>query len=88
MLIYVGRGSKWGNPRKATDYQFESADQCRHAAVRDYMERLDSGQLPYRRNDIIRELKGKNLACWCPLDTYCHADKLLLIANGEPENAV
>jgi hypothetical protein len=38
-------------------------------------------------------LRGKNLACWCPLDTpdsYCHAGVLLRVANnpirgtGEP----
>jgi hypothetical protein len=28
-----------------------------------------------------RELKGKNLACWCPPGAACHADVLLLIAN-------
>jgi hypothetical protein len=28
-----------------------------------------------------RELRGKNLACWCPLDKPCHADVLLEIAN-------
>lgn len=27
------------------------------------------------------ELRGKNLACWCPLDQPCHADVLLEIAN-------
>lgn len=26
-------------------------------------------------------LRGKNLACWCPLDKPCHADVLLEIAN-------
>lgn len=26
-------------------------------------------------------LRGKNLACWCPLDEPCHADILLRIAN-------
>jgi hypothetical protein len=32
---------------------------------------------------LIREhLKGKNLACWCPLNSLCHADILLCIANG------
>lgn len=31
--------------------------------------------------DIKRELRGKNLACWCPLDQPCHADVLLDIAN-------
>jgi hypothetical protein len=30
----------------------------------------------------IRErLRGKDLACWCPLDQPCHADVLLEIAN-------
>ena len=28
------------------------------------------------------ELRGKNLACWCPLDQACHADVLLELANG------
>jgi hypothetical protein len=28
------------------------------------------------------ELRGKDLACWCPLDQPCHADVLLDIANG------
>ena len=29
-----------------------------------------------------RELRGKDLACWCRLDRPCHADVLLEIANG------
>ncbi|MBN8972937.1 MAG: DUF4326 domain-containing protein [Rhizobiales bacterium] len=33
--------------------------------------------------DRVRaELRGKNLACWCPLDQPCHADVLLELANG------
>ena len=28
-------------------------------------------------------LRGKNLACWCPLDQPCHADVLLELANQE-----
>lgn len=27
-------------------------------------------------------LRGKDLACWCPLDQPCHADVLLEIANA------
>lgn len=27
------------------------------------------------------KLRGKNLACWCPLDQPCHADVLLELAN-------
>lgn len=29
-----------------------------------------------------RELRGKNLACWCKPGAPCHADVLLKIANG------
>lgn len=32
-------------------------------------------------DDVVRELRGKNLACWCALDQPCHADVLLEIAN-------
>jgi hypothetical protein len=32
---------------------------------------------------IRRELRGWNLACWCPLSQPCHADLLLEIANSE-----
>ena len=29
----------------------------------------------------ISELKGKTLACWCPLCQECHSDVLLELAN-------
>jgi hypothetical protein len=32
--------------------------------------------------EVQRELRGKDLACWCPLDQPCHADVLLEIANA------
>lgn len=31
--------------------------------------------------DPWKELRGKNLACWCALDKPCHADVLLELAN-------
>jgi hypothetical protein len=33
------------------------------------------------RAQVRRDLRGKNLACFCPLDRPCHADVLLEIAN-------
>ena len=27
------------------------------------------------------DLRGRNLACWCSLDAFCHADVLLDLAN-------
>jgi hypothetical protein len=31
----------------------------------------------------LDKIRGKDLACWCPLDAPCHADVLLELANGE-----
>lgn len=33
----------------------------------------------------LNPLRGRDLACWCPLDQPCHADVLLELANGDPE---
>ena len=35
---------------------------------------------------IRTELRGKNLACWCPLGGPCHADVLLALANAGPKD--
>lgn len=45
---------------------------------------ISGGYGPMHRNrrTIKAELRGKNLACWCPLDQPCHADVLLEIANS------
>lgn len=65
--VYVGRGSKWGNP-------FTIANSGRvHPAIRFACEvapLLD-----------VTPLQGKNLACWCAPDAECHADVLLELAN-------
>ena len=37
--------------------------------------------------EIVAELRGKDLACFCPLDQPCHADVLLEIANAEKAEA-
>lgn len=33
-------------------------------------------------NRARSDLRGRDLACWCALDTPCHADTWLRIANG------
>jgi len=33
-------------------------------------------------DEIRAELRGKNLACWCPINHPCHADVLLELANA------
>ena len=31
--------------------------------------------------ELVATLRGKDLACWCPLDQPCHADVLLELAK-------
>lgn len=47
-------------------------------------EHLITGQA--LRADLI-DLRGKNLACWCPLHSPCHADVLLDLANRDERAA-
>jgi hypothetical protein len=68
--VYVGRPTKWANPFTIEDYG-------RLGAVNRYYKMMEGrGHLLLRR-----ELRGKNLACWCPLNELCHADILLDFAN-------
>ena len=38
-------------------------------------------RLPFNPADVYG-LRGRVLACWCPLSQPCHADVLLELANG------
>lgn len=73
--VYVGRGSKWGNPYKI-------GDDCPNAATAKlYFEvGLDKAPDDYKV-EFLEPLRGKDLACWCSLDQPCHADVLLELAN-------
>jgi hypothetical protein len=53
----------------------------RAEAVRRYRDDLLAGRLRFTVDDIRRELRGRDLACYCPLDEPCHADVLLEFAN-------
>lgn len=77
----VDRSTKWGNPfRELKGQRWRAVELFRHQLDRD-------GAYFWKSlvtiDDIKRELKGKNLACWCPVDgsAPCHADVLLKIAN-------
>lgn len=75
--VYIGRPTKWGNPYKLRPP---------HDRDRQFLMDLYRSHL-LQRPDLMeaakRELRGKDLACWCPLDQPCHADVLLEIANQE-----
>ena len=42
---------------------------------------LDPGRAPPSRAEIVAELSGHNLACWCKPGQSCHADMLIELAN-------
>lgn len=74
--VYVGRPTKWGNPFIAENPE-EHAEVV--AAYQEWMNSL----IARGYNHDFNELRGKDLACWCPPDRPCHADVLLKLANGE-----
>lgn len=74
--VYIGRPSVWGNP-----YPLRSgaAKWERDECIESYVRFLDIH--PELKEKARRELKGKDLVCFCaPL--ACHGDILIVIANG------
>jgi hypothetical protein len=73
--ISVCRPGKWGNPYSVKEYG-------REKAVELFREYIGHPNSPHAfKPDDIKQLQGKNLMCWCPLDKACHADVLLELAN-------
>src|ERR1700677_3842470 len=92
--VCVTRPGKWGNPfpvwqmhggwwvmerdmSKGT-LRFETENEERAEAVRLFRATLTEAE----KFEIRRDLRGKNLACFCSLGVSCHASVLLEIANG------
>jgi hypothetical protein len=73
--VKVCRPSKWGNPFRA---DWPEGGKDRAWAVSAFRGALTADVIAEAR----RELRGKNLACWCPLNEPCHADVLLEVANA------
>lgn len=68
--VKVTRPGPWGNYAGDTRAAFEAdLAQMSNADKAFYLEK-------------VKELRGKNLACWCKQGQACHADVLLEIANG------
>ena len=81
----VDRTTRFGNPFRPGSPGIPD----RRTAVQLFERAFRRGELtrddpnsPFRPEIIRAELRGKNLACWCPLDEPCHADVLLAVANA------
>jgi|ERR1700733_5375379 len=77
--VYVGRPTKWGNPYKLL--QFDSAENCIDAFLQWLLACNHRSVIDVDR--VKAELRGKDLACWCPPGQPCHADVLLEVANAK-----
>jgi hypothetical protein len=77
--VVVARPTKWGNPHKIGPL-------TRAQAIAAYRRDLLAGRLRVSVEDVRRELRGRNLACWCKLDEPCHADVLIKFANSPKPN--
>lgn len=76
--VYIGRGSKWGNPfSHMQNTQAEFKLDTRDEAVEAYRNWI--GQQP-KLLEMIPELQGKILCCFCKPKS-CHGDVLSELAN-------
>ena len=85
--VKVDRSTKWGNP-------FIVGKHGANPRCVDLYRKLMAGYVCLTTGNVIKqtmardhvdkhikELCGKNLACWCRFGEPCHADVLLEIAN-------
>ncbi len=81
--VVVTAPTKWANPwllGPSTTREF-IVD-----AYKRWLRGLMGDDFSQRRQELLAslpELRGRDLACWCPLDEPCHADVLLEIANAQ-----
>jgi hypothetical protein len=91
--VKVDRTTKWGNPFIVGEQGTRA--QCvgfyKVLVVQGYLAISQDRACVDRQEATLRqvvghlgELRGKHLACWCPLTGPCHADVLLALANGQP----
>ena len=88
----VTRPGKWGNPfvineiAKRFGLDPDAAQDKAVALCGQWLRgtldpALDPGRKPPPQAEMIAELGGHNLACWCKLEQACHADVLIELAN-------
>ena len=77
--VKVDRSTAWGNPYRDDDPVLPWGASSAAEAFTNWLRVTAEGQA--LRNRAARELRGKQLACWCSLQARCHADVLIRVAN-------
>lgn len=86
-VVCVTRPGRWGNPYP-TAWDFR----CAMLSVA-YGKPMTAEREKHRETVLaiyqsLEELRGKDLACWCPLNQECHADVLIEFANRRDVPAI
>lgn len=84
--VSVARPNRFGNPYRVGDLGVPDAA----AAVAKFRALVTNETLCLQHDRFFQftggrvefYLRGRNLACWCPVGSPCHADVLLEIANA------
>ena len=71
--VYIGRGSKWGNPFKI------GIDGTREDVIEQYRDWI---QTQSHLLNSLEELRGKTLGCFCSPQA-CHGDILVELLNND-----
>ena len=71
--VYIGRGSKWGNPFKI------GIDGTREDVIEQYRDWI---QTQSHLLNSLEELRGKTLGCFCSPQA-CHGDILVELVNND-----
>jgi hypothetical protein len=85
----VDRSTKWGNPFKVGEDAVHPISglnlsvTSKETAISLFALHLQTAAGADIAEAAVRELRGKNLACWCKQGDGCHGDVLLSVANGD-----
>jgi hypothetical protein len=71
--VKIDRTTKWGNLYRIGEPWVNDAPEV--------VALFRLGMTAQNRLVVLSELRGKNLACWCPIGMPCHTDVVLDIAN-------
>lgn len=88
--VKVDRSTKWGNPWKPEMYWDAGYSGSAETATKHCVDAFRAWlagdhhwahAAPLKPVPDLSALRGRDLACWCPIGSPCHADVLMEIAN-------
>lgn len=87
--VNISRPGPWGNPFVAgKDGNMQECVHLHRLLMAGYLAITAKADLELQRRAFrhaithITELEGRDVACWCHLDAWCHGDTLLAAASG------